>query len=332
MRDCAPNCSTMNESPRSPGLLLAIALVAAGAGFAGGYFYRDSRSGSAAAANPATQSGGPAATAGAGAISRATTPTEIVLDYSIAVTQWKGPFQDQAEYLEVKQKLDARKEQIVKIGAPAFDAILQFLGEAGHVPAVVAGDKNEAEARRRIDPEVREALVDLLPSLDPARAVGDLAKRMNDSNESARVRAKSAGLLAHLDRNVAIPSLVAALDSASERHWDGSRAIVEAMTVQKGPEAEGALIQALQRPTTESGLRAAVAQALGILQCKAAIPSLELIVRHESRDHYVRRDAIRAILRIDKELAIQIVSDQLKKEPDPGYKSFLEDVYKTVAR
>jgi hypothetical protein len=49
-------------------------------------------------------------------------------------------------------------------------------------------------------------------------------------------------------------------------------------------------------------------------------------VRHENRDHYVRREAIRALLRIDPDRADTLTLEQIDRETDEAFKSFLVDV------
>lgn len=323
----------MNKFNTSPLALLVIVLASAAGGFAAGYFAREPRA-AAPEENSNTNKTAPPVSVGdaPAVVGPSASPQALIIDYADSLARWKGPFNDQAEYLEVFQKRNAKKEEIIKMGAPVFQYIIQFLGEPGSVPNVVREGDNTKE-RRRIDPEIREALIELLPSLDPAAAAKDVAIRLLDTNESGRVRAKCAGLLAHLDKNIGTPALVDALDKASERPWDGARAIVESLQVIKGEQAEAALLQALQRPTTERGLRSATAQALGILNSQKAVPSLELIVRHEASDHYVRRDAIRSIVRIDKAKAIEIINDQILKEKDTEFfLPFLLDIQKTLAK
>lgn len=325
--------------------MIAVIVLVGGVAFAAGYFFRPTKVESVAVApdgNKGSQGSyvPPGALAAANPASapsvmhdgRKLTANELIADYAEILTKPKGGFVDQAEYLAVYQKKDAVKKEMLQLGAAGFDAIIQFIGEAGKVPNGPSDNPNDARAKQRIDPEVREAMIEFMPDLDATRAVKDLSVRLLDDNEGGRVRARSAGLMAHLDRNIAIPALVEALDRATERHWDGERGIVESLTAITGPEAEAALLKALQRRTTEPGTRSAVAQGLGILNSKAALPSLELIVRHESSDHYVRRDAIRAIVHMDKSKALAIIKEQIPKEKDTAFKEFMMDVQRDISR
>jgi hypothetical protein len=176
------------------------------------------------------------------------------------------------------------------------------------------------------DPIVRDAIVELLPQLDAQRAAQELGARLNNSSESERVRARAAGELAHLDRAVAVPALLQALDEASDHAWAGARAILEALGLQGGAAVEAAVLQAFVKPTTTAELRVVAVQTLGLLRSKGAVAVLENTVRHEDRDHYIRREAVRALLRIDPTRAKELVSEQIDREPDAAFKEFLKSV------
>jgi HEAT repeat protein len=253
---------------------------------------------------------------------------EAIERFANAAIRWKGPFVDPLDQLDARQKLDAVKQEVVAFGPPAFDSAVRFLGDPSkwNVSDGPTGVNIKNGTR---DPIVREAIVELMPQLDRERAPKELASRLLSEYESERVRAHCAGELAHLDKNVAIPALVEALDRASEHAWNGSRAIVEALAATGGRDAEEALLRAFQRPTTTPELRNAATAGLGLLKCKDAVPALENTIRHENRDHYLRREAVRALLRIDPARAAEIVADQIPRENDGAFKTFLEDVART---
>lgn len=263
-------------------------------------------------------------------------PEDALAQFASAVVRWQGPFKDPFEQIEATQKVTAFKNEVLRFGRKGFDAAVAFLGNpvelaaAANAAAQTLGEPSPGGARRSIpalDPVVRESVIDLLLPLDAERAPAELARRMLDDNESERVRARAAGELGHATRrDVAIPALVEALDRASERAWHGSRAIVESMATLGGPEVSEALLQAFVRPSTSQELRIAVTQSLGLLRASIAIPALENVVRHEDRDHYVRREAVRAILRIDPARAETLTLEQIEREPDVNFKKFLEDV------
>jgi HEAT repeat protein len=299
----------------NPKFLAALLLVAAAAGSAG-YFVGRSQ------AEPRT---------GRPVVETANDPKDAIERFVAATVRWKGPFRDPIDQLDARQKLDAYKAEVLRFGPSAFGPAVDLLGDPVKLAASQAGlDGVNVDKGKRgspaLDPIVREAVLELLPKLDPERAAPELAARLHNDNETERVRARAAGELAHLDRKVAVPALLDALDKASERAWHGSRAVVEALSALGGSDVEPALLQAFTRPTTSQELRIVVAQALGHLKVKDAVPALENCVRHENRDHYVRREAIRALLRIDPDRADTLTLEQIDRENDEAFKSFLVDV------
>ncbi|MFN0207521.1 MAG: HEAT repeat domain-containing protein [Planctomycetota bacterium] len=314
---------------------ILLIIVAGSAGFGGGYYYVTRMERTAGAGQ--NQTSGTSQGANSGAVASSRSNAELVADYAESVGRDQLPFKDQAEFLLLYQKLDQQKAMLAERGSAAGEEIIKFLGPAGSVSMLQnAGSQGNAEndaiLRRRLNPAVREALVDLLASVDPARAAEDLSIRLLDTNETSRVRSKCAGKLATLDAARSVPALVTALDSASESAWDNCRSIVEALQYIKGPEAESAILRAFQRQTTESGLKTACAQALGILNSKNFIPALEANIRFETRDHYVRREAVRSLVKIDSAKAAEVIKDQIPKELDPPFMTFLESVLSEMNR
>lgn len=309
-----------------------LTIIAAGsAGFGGGYYYATRIERKASAGRDHADAINKTSNAGSDAGNL--TDAELVSQYAESVGRDQLPFKDQAEFLLLYQRLEQQKAAFTKRSKTAAEEIVKFLGPPGSVSTLQNSrtqnsnnTENDAVHRQRLNPAVREALVDLLASVDPERAAGDLSIRLLDTNETSRVRAKCAGKLAKLDPKQAIPALVDALEKAAERPWDNCRAIVESLQDIKGPEAESAVLRAFQRQTTEPGLRTACAQALGLLHSTASIPALEANIRFETRDHYVRREAVRSLLKIDPEKAAAVIADQIPKEVDPPFKLFLEDV------
>lgn len=323
----------MNEKSNSPWIIAF--LLFGGASFTAGYFLGRSPSGAHAAVDRTDAHVSSPAETG-----RQRSAKTLVAEYVDAVSKWKGPFKDQAEYLSVYSKLESLKGAVLTAGPEAFGEIIQFLGRAGNVPNSAEDNLDSNGRSPRLDGEVRESLITLLPDLDAVAAATDLAKRMNDQNETGRVRAKAAGLLARLNQDVSVPALIEALDAASDRHWDGSRAIIESLgligTTPANREVynqiEASLLKAFQRPTTESGMRLAIAQTLGVLRCETAIPSLELVIAHEGRDHNVRREALRSLKRISEPRAILLARDQITKEKDPAFAEFMNDFLKSFRK
>ena len=259
-----------------------------------------------------------------------TDPKGAVETYAAAVARWKGPFLDSLDQLDARNKLEAKRGGLTKLGGGAFDAVVAFLG----VPGKAQSDGLAVPIERGSlanDPVVREELIKVLPMLDATKAVHELAARLANDSESERVRATAAGELSHLDRTVAVPALIEALDVATEHAWTGSRAILDALTLQGGAAAEAAVLQAFTKPTASQELRIASAGALGVMRAKGAVPVLENTVVHEDRDHYVRREAVRSLLRIDPERARELVDEQIPRESDAAFKEFLKDVAKQFA-
>lgn len=293
----------MNKSS----FLLAL-IVIGGAGFAAGYFVsnRSPQPADAGASNPA----------------------EATREFAELVRKNKGPFKDPLEKLRIEQKLEAARASLVKGGPEEFLRIVAALGDRDRSDApgtVGGGGSNIGEP----DAEVREALITVLPEIDPARAAPYLAERLLDTNEQGRVRASAAGLLAHLDRKVAIPALTKSLDAASKRSWAGARAVVDALVFIGGDDAGDAMLKALMRSTTDLTLRIALTESVGTLHYAPAWDALENLVRFEESDHYVRRAAMRSLLQIDPPRALALARDQIPVEKDPPFQEFLRDVERT---
>jgi hypothetical protein len=306
-----------------------IVTAAAAGGFAAGYFtalrspHRDS-DGSIATNNPTQDS------------TSAFSDASLVAAFAESASRGTRPFDGgQAEYLAHYQKQEQQKAEFAKRGARIAGEIIRFLGPAGTVSKLQANAlddsmKLDAPVALRLDPAVRAALVEMLATSDRTLASRDLSQRLLDANETSRVRSMCAGQLAHLDREVALPALLEALDKATERPWDNCRAIAEALQAIGGKEAEAGLLKAMQRQTTEPGLRMQCVQALGLFKSKDAAPALETLVRFETRDHYVRREAIRSLLKIDPDHARQVLKEHTPTEADPAFKLFLTDVAREV--
>jgi HEAT repeat protein len=272
-----------------------LALLAAMAGFAAGYAV-------------GTGSGRAQASAATPSVS---TPSESIRGYGELLLRKKGTFRDQLELLKAEEQIKAREAELVSMGPRGFDAAVLYLESAA-------------------DPAVREAVVALLARLDRERAPRELAARLLSSNEHEAARAAAAGALAHLDRAVALPALLASLERTAQRYWAGGRAVVEALAFVGGPEAEEGLLRAFEAPTSDPSLRYACAEALGTLRSAKASESLERVVRHETADHNLRRIAVQALIAIDRKQAAELVRDQLTVEQDPSFRSFLESVDRSL--
>lgn len=297
-------------------LFVAACAISAALGFVAGQRSKGSAEAGQPSADGAKSSG-----------AAARTPRETIERYETAVLRWQGPFSDPLEQLAATQKLEATKAEVLALGRPGFSAVVEVLGEPGKVPTRTPREEGAAFGPAT-DPVIREALVEVLPGLDATAAARDLSVRLLDDNESERVRAKCAGELAHLDRAAALPALVEGLDRASERAWNGCRALTEALGVLGGTAGEEALLRSFLKPTTTQELRIAAAQQLGLLRAQMAVGPLENTIRHEDRDHYVRREAVRALLRIDPERAKVLVTEQIDRESDAAFQEFLKSVAK----
>lgn len=284
----------------------ALALLAGGAlGFVVGFW--TGRGMPKAAAPPATSG-----------------PADAAASFAEHVRKNRGPFRDPIEKMRSDEALAKAREAVVSRGPGEFDRVVALLGKPSDPP--------EVRATKERDAEVRQALIELLPALDARRAAPDLASRVLDTNEQLRVRSPSAGLLARLDRAVALPALIQALEGADSNGLGRERAIVEALAHVGGPEAAEAIHKALLRTASDLGMRIALAESLGNLRHAPAWPALESLVRHEESDHYVRREAVRALLKIEPGKATEVVREQIPVEKDPGFKAWLEAVLQQIAR
>ncbi|MBL8696518.1 MAG: HEAT repeat domain-containing protein [Planctomycetes bacterium] len=327
------------NSNRSVLPLLTTALVAGAIGFGAGVWIATSGhwkpSGPSTGTGPAVTSPGETNGSLLPAIPELRFPdvATAVRAHAEALHKQYGPFQNAAESSHAAQLVVLTRQAVLRFGAPAFEAITTFLGPApGTTSDGGIQPPRSGAVRPELNPEVREGLVRILPELDPERAAPELATRLLNDNEHGRVRGSAAGLLGKLDRKIAVPALVKALDDASTHDWAGSRDILDGIQLQGGPEAEEILQKVLARPTTPLEMRIRVCECIGELKVAAAVPALATIIRFEESNHYLRRAAVRALLKIDPARADAAAEAQYPEERDEGFRAWLAEYLRTRGR